>query len=372
MCRTLTALVAVLFVATAVTADDPKDKPKDKPSEVAAKFEPLQKQYLDALDARELLERSGKHAEAEAGWERSKAAALLPKMLELAFFNPSDPASFDVLRFVTVNGASDEYLWDQVMVLLRRDDADNPKMKHIVRLLTKRNDETADLLRAVIAKNPDKKTAAQACRLLLDHVGDEAKMAEEISDKLYLQPLFERRTSADYLKRVLIDLEKNKKEAKEITDLLADKYKGILPDLSEGKPLPDFTVEDLAGKKVKLSDLRGKLVVLSVLSTRDNNAALIADHQRELAKKYEGKPLVLVNVFVDEKKDAVTEFLKKHQTPGTNSWGGPKNNLLEDWELPKTPATFILDAKGDIRYRDRYRAALDDVLPDLVKEAEKK
>ncbi len=371
MCRTLTALVAVFFVATAVTADDPKDKPKDKPSEVVTKFEPLKKQFTDALDAREQLERAGKHADAEAGWERSKAAALLPKMLELAFFNPSDPASFDVLHFVAVYGASDEYLWDQVMVLLRRDDADNPRMKHVVRLLTKRNDETADLLRALIAKNPDKKTAAQACRLLHDHVGDEAKMGEEISDKLYLQPLFERRTSADFLKRVLADLEKNKKEAKEMTDLLADKYKDVLPELSVGKPLPDFTVEDLAGRKVKLSDLRGKVVVLSILSTQDKQAAVIADHQRELAKKYEGQPLALVNVFVDEKKDAVTEFLKKHPTPGTNSWVGSKDNLLEDWNLPKTPATFTLDAKGDIRYRDRYRAALDDVLPDLVKEPKK-
>src|SRR5205823_2897569 len=136
--------------------------------------------------------------------------------------------------------------------------------------------------------------------------------------------------------------------------------------LSAGKPLPEFTVEDLAGKKVKLSDLRGKVVVLSILSTRDKQAAAIADHQRELAKKYEGKPFVLVTVFVDDKKDAVTEFLKQHPTPGINSWAGPKDNLLEDWELPKTPATFTLDAKGDIRFRDRYRAALDDVLPDLV------
>lgn len=34
-------------------------------------------------------------------------------------------------------------------------------------------------------------------------------------------------------------------------------------DLKEGSPAPDFTIQDMAGKKtVKLSDLKGKPVVL--------------------------------------------------------------------------------------------------------------
>ena len=56
---------------------------------------------------------------------------------------------------------------------------------------------------------------------------------------------------------------------------LADKYKDVLPDLAEGKPLPEFALEDLAGKKIKSGDLRGKVVVLCFLTTTDERTAAI-------------------------------------------------------------------------------------------------
>jgi hypothetical protein len=368
MCRTLSALVAAVVWCSAAISDEPKAKPSD----VAMKFEALKKDYSEAVDAYQKLLKAGKTEEAKIALERNNPHGYLEKMLQLAFFSPTDPAAFDVLHFLAVKGESDTYLWDQVMVRFRDDHAANPKMKHIVRLLVKHTDETADLLRALVAKNADKKVAAQACALLLDYVGALARAGEEVTEKPYLKPLVERRAGADYLKRVLIDLEKNQKETKDLTELLADKYKGVLADLSVGKPLPELVVEDLDGKKVKLSDLQGKVVVLYVLTTTDNHATIITDHQRELSKKHADKPLVIVNVFVDEKKETVTDYLKKNPTPWTNSWAGAKDSLLEDWGLPATPATFTLDAKGLIRYRDRYRATLDEVLPELLKDAEKK
>jgi thiol-disulfide isomerase/thioredoxin len=367
MIRTLTAFAAVVLVAAAAEA---ADETKAKPSEVAEKFETLKKDYAAATDAYEKLVRAGKAAEAKAALERNNPHDYLNKLVQLAFFHPSDPASFDVLHFLAVHGESDLYLWDQVMGLLRRDHVASPKMKHIVRLLVKRDDDTASLLRDLIAKSPDRKVGAQACRLLLDYTGTEVKTAEEITDKPFLKPLLERRVGEEYLKRVLTDLEKNKKEVADLTDLLADKYKGALPDLATGMLLPESLVDDLAGKKVKLADLRGKVVVLMLLATTDATATKIADHQRELAKKYADRPLVVVNIFVDEKKEAVADFLKKNPTPWTTAWGGAKDNLLEDWGLPATPATFVLDGRGVIRSRNR--GTLDEVLPGLVKEAEKK
>ncbi len=369
MTRTLTAL---LTAALLVAASGAADEPKPKPSEVAEKFEALKKNYATATDAYEKLVRAGKAAEAKAALERNNPNDRLTKMVELAFFHPSDSASFDVLHFLVIHGESDLYLWDQVMGLLRRDHVASPKMKHVVRLLVKRDDDTASLLRDLISKNPDRKVAAQACRLLLDYTGTEVQTAAEITAKPYLKPLLERRAGEEYLKRVLTDLEKNKKEAAELTDLLADKYKGVLPDLAAGMLLPEVAVEDLAGKKVKLADLRGKVVVLHLLATTDAGAVGLAEHQRDLAKKYTDRQLVVVNVFVDEQKEAVHEFLKKNPAPGTNGWCGAKDNLLEEWGLSATPATFVLDARGVIRSRNRTRAALDEMLPDLVKEAEKK
>jgi hypothetical protein len=54
--------------------------------------------------------------------------------------------------------------------------------------------------------------------------------------------------------------------------------------------------------------------------------------------------------------------------PATNCWAGAKDNVLEAWELPQTPVTFVLDAKGVLR----GRTAASDLLQDLIKEAEQK
>ncbi len=366
MCRILTVLAAVVLFAPAAVAADPKDKP----SETAQKFEALQKDYLQALDAADKLRWAGKTAEAHTALERSNAAALLPKMLELAFFNPSDPVSIDVLQFLSVHGASDAYLCDQVMVLIRRDYLASAKLKHIVHRMDKHTDETADTLRAVIAKNPDRKIAAQACAHLADYLNHEVTAADAITKHDFLKPLLERRAGDDYVKKILSEMDKNKKEVRDLTDLLADKYKGVLPDVADGKPLPDATVEDLAGKKIKLADLHGKVVVLTILSVHDTLAPAIVKHEGELAKMYADKPLTFVTIFADEKKETVNAFLKQVPASGTSAWGG--DNLLENWNLAATPTIIVVDAKGVLRSQSNDADGLDDVLPDLVKEAEKK
>lgn len=364
MFRTFLALAVSITLITPLLADEPKDKP----SEIMEKFEELQKDYREARDAYEKLVKAGKDVEAANALERNNPSSYLPKMLELAFFHPTDPGALDVLVYLMAHGSADSYLWDQVMVQLRSNQAANPRMKHVVRLLTVHDDETAALLRELIAKNPDKKVAAHAARLLLDYIGGLAQIAEEMNDKQYLKALLERRVGEGYLKRVLADMEKNKKEAKELADLIADKYKDVLVELAIGQPLPGLVVEDLAGTKVKLNDQAGKVVVLNIFSTADEQLEKTVSSQQKLAKQFAGKSLLQINVFIDDKKDTVTEYLKKTPLPATNCWAGAKDNVLEEWELPQTPVTFVLDAKGILR----GRAASSDLLLDIIKEAEKK
>jgi hypothetical protein len=364
MIRTFLALVASITFITPLLADEPKEKP----SEIVEKFEALQKDHREAKDAYEKLVKAGKDVEAANALERNNPASYFPKMLELAFFNPSDPAALDVLVYLMAHGSSDSYLWDQVMVQLRSNHAANPRMKHVVRLLTVHDDETAAVLRELIAKSPDKRVVACAAKLLLDYVGGLAKIAEEMNDKQYLKALLERRVGESYLKRILADMDKNKKEAEELADLITFKSKEVLPELAIGKPLPGLVVEDLAGTKVKPNDQAGKVVVLNVFSTNDEQAEKIVSSQQKLAKQFAGKPLLQINVFIDDKKDTVTEYLKKTSLPATNCWAGAKDNVLEEWELPQTPVTFVLDAKGVLR----GRAAAADLLQDLIKEAEQK
>jgi thiol-disulfide isomerase/thioredoxin len=49
--------------------------------------------------------------------------------------------------------------------------------------------------------------------------------------------------------------------------MLKETYADLFPDLSVGKPVPEIATKNVRGKDVKLSDLKGKVVVLAIWTT---------------------------------------------------------------------------------------------------------
>lgn len=77
---------------------------------------------------------------------------------------------------------------------------------------------------------------------------------------------------------------------------------------------PDFTLKDLYGNKVTLSDYRGRNPVLLVFSTTwcphcRTQVALIND----IYSKYRGKGLVVFHVDIQEPVDRIKGFIKQYK-----------------------------------------------------------
>lgn len=116
----------------------------------------------------------------------------------------------------------------------------------------------------------------------------------------------------------------------------------------EGKVAPDFTLKDLAGRQVRLSDFRGKVVFLNFWATwcppcREEIPSMV-----RLERMMVGKPFQMLAVSIDEGgKDAVERFFK-------NSGAALPALLDTDQAISKrygttgVPETFILDKKGVI------------------------
>jgi thiol-disulfide isomerase/thioredoxin len=226
----------------------------------------------------------------------------------------------------------------------------------------------ADLLIMVVQLSVGQPDAKQAMeRLLADHSENE-KLVEMCSD-------LSQEAEGEEL---LALIEKKNKDVKLPAELMSAATKGLwmLRNLAVGKTAPDAESVNLAGKAVKLSDYKGKVVVLDFWATWCGPCRSMIPHERELVKKYEGKPFVFISVSADKKKDTVKEFLDKEEMPWVHWWSGVKG-IVADWGVGGFPTFYILDAKGVIRAKIVGAGAeaekkIDDMVAKLVKEAKGK
>jgi len=137
----------------------------------------------------------------------------------------------------------------------------------------------------------------------------------------------------------------------------------------------DFALTDIEGKPVKLSDYKGKVVILDFWATWCPPCVKEIPHFNELSKKYSAKGLVVLGVSVDQGGLAAVQKFKK-KTPvdyrialGDEKYYGIYQNYLPQDERGGIPFTFIVDREGFIRahyvgYRDIgvFEAALKGLL----------
>ena len=116
----------------------------------------------------------------------------------------------------------------------------------------------------------------------------------------------------------------------------------------QGNPAPDFELKDLAGTTVKLSDLRGKVVVLNFWATWCPPCREEIPSMMRLNKAMEGKDFRMLAVSIDEGgKEAVAGFFGKS---GFNlpALLDTDQSVGKRYGLTGVPETFVIDKKGVI------------------------
>ncbi|MCS6852721.1 MAG: TlpA family protein disulfide reductase [Gemmataceae bacterium] len=177
------------------------------------------------------------------------------------------------------------------------------------------------------------------------------------------------RRAEGYCERIL----KDHGEASGAVARIAREAKGILYELRHlavGKLAPDVEGTDLDDKKAKLSDFRGKVVVLDIWATWCRPCRDMIPHEREMVKRLEGKPFVLLSVSADAKKETLVKFLEKEEMPWVHWHNGAKGGTLETYQVRFFPTIYVLDAKGIIRYKNIRGSALEEAVEKLLQETE--
>jgi len=120
------------------------------------------------------------------------------------------------------------------------------------------------------------------------------------------------------------------------------------PALAPGKTAPEFTLQDLQGNTVRLSDLRGKAVVLNFWATWCPPCKEEIPWFVEMQKEYGAQGLQVVGVSMDatDPKD-VLKFAAQYSMNYTILFGD--DAVAEAYGgIPYLPTTFYIDRNGVI------------------------
>lgn len=116
-----------------------------------------------------------------------------------------------------------------------------------------------------------------------------------------------------------------------------------------GKPTPALVLPDLSGRTVDLRDYRGKVVVVNFWATWCEPCREEMPSLQRLRARMSGKPLEVLTVNYGEWPQRIEPYMKKEKIELTVLLDTQKE-AARDWNAGGLPITFLVDAKGDVRY----------------------
>lgn len=146
--------------------------------------------------------------------------------------------------------------------------------------------------------------------------------------------------------------------------------------VAEGERAPDIAGKDLDGKAMKLSDYKGKVVLLDFWAYWCGPCVSMFPHNKELVEKYKGRPFVILGVNEDRAPKDITNGNAKHKLTWRSFQDGTAGSkIVRQYKIEAFPTMMILDGNGVVRKvivgaGGQNAALLDKTIAELVAELE--
>jgi len=142
------------------------------------------------------------------------------------------------------------------------------------------------------------------------------------------------------------------------------------PELVRARLAPPFAVTTLDGKEISMDGLQGKVVLIDFWATWCEPCREAMPHIREIAKKFQDQPLVILSVSLDNDEQRWKDFVTKNEM----TWlqcrdGGFEGAVSKLFGVKAIPHTFTIDADGVLQDEHIGDASVEGKLKKLLAHA---
>jgi peroxiredoxin len=112
---------------------------------------------------------------------------------------------------------------------------------------------------------------------------------------------------------------------------------------------PDFSATDIAGQSVKLSNLKGKVVLLDFWATWCPPCRVEVPDLLEIFRKFKDKDFILISISLDRDLQAARQFVKDKEMGWVHiiDWEAGRA-IATLYQVEYIPSTFVIGRKGKI------------------------
>jgi thiol-disulfide isomerase/thioredoxin len=296
--------------------------------------------------------------EAKTDEEKKKAKERLPKydvytqkFWELAQAHPKTPAARDSLIWIVNNtwGMKGSPALD---LLFEHHISDEKLFSILVPIFFHLDSKREKVFHTILEKNSHRSVQGYARYLL----------AKSLRDS--------KQTKAKQLFQEVIHDYGDVSDGQDLLKNLAQSELFEMEHIVVGKAAPEIIGQDVDGKIFKLSDHRGKVVLLVFCGDWCGPCRGMYPHERELVQRYKDKPFVLLGVNCGDSKERLQATIKREKMNWRWWWDGGtlgQGAIQKLWNINAFPSFHIIDSKGILRFKDLHDSKqIDEALKTLL------
>ena len=116
--------------------------------------------------------------------------------------------------------------------------------------------------------------------------------------------------------------------------------------LQPGQPAPEFTLDDLDGQPVSLSQFKGQVVLLDFWASWCGPCINDLPYLRKVKEKTADWPVVFLNISLDADEDDWREAIDKHEIKGVHVRAGSGSDVAKTYQVMGIPSYHLVNSQG--------------------------